>query len=80
MDLHFHFETFVFMSNESYKLRIIRKSTQIPATTKIVHCAVKYVRLIFVVARQEMEITQISQGGNGIYIEEGFQKSHFLQW
>lgn len=80
MDLHFHFETFVFMSNESYKIRNIRKSTQIPATTRIAHCAVKRVRLIFVVARQEMEITQISQVGNGIYIEESFQNSSLLQW
>lgn len=57
MDLHFHFETFVFMSNESYKIRNIRKSAQIPATTGAAHCAVKHVRLIFVVARQETDIT-----------------------
>lgn len=67
-------------SNESYEIRNIRTSTQIPATTRISHCAVKCVRLIFVVVRKEIEIIQISQDGNGIYLQESFQKSCLLQW
>lgn len=67
------------MSNESYKIRNIRKSTQIPATTGIAHRAVRHVRLAFVVAKQEMEISQISQDGNGIYLQESFQKNSLLQ-
>lgn len=76
MDLHFHFVAFVSMSNESYKT----KSTQIPATTRTMHCAVRSVKLVCVVARQELEIPQISQDRNYIYLQKSFQKIDLLQW
>lgn len=51
MDFDFHFETSVSVVYQSYKARNIKKSTQIAVTARIAHCAVKCVRLIFLVPR-----------------------------